>query len=59
MSQSMELDALGIWVLLYAFPKWHQIRERLGYGDCYSDNVIITLNDLKRGSKDKVWLVKW
>ena len=34
-------NALGILILLYDFPKWNQIREILGYGYWYSDNLTI------------------
>ena len=35
------IDALDILILLYDFPKWNQIREILGYGHWYSDNLTI------------------
>ena len=34
-------NALGILILVYDFPKWNQIREILGYGYWYSDNLTI------------------
>ena len=38
----------------YDFPKWHQIREKFGYGECYSDNfTIIFKNILKMELKTK------
>ena len=35
------IDALDILILLHDFPKWNQIREILGYGCWYSDNLTI------------------
>ena len=32
-------DALDIFFLLYGFPKWHDIKEMFGYGDCFPDII--------------------
>ena len=34
-------NPLGILILIYDFPTWNQIREILGYGYLYSDNLSI------------------
>ena len=52
------IDAPDILFVLYDFPKWHQIREISGYGNCFSDNLSFILDYLKNGIKDKVWLDK-
>ena len=44
------IDALDILILLYDFPKWNQIREVLGYGYWYSDNLTIINQNLKSGN---------
>ena len=41
------IDALDILILLYDFLKWNQIREILGYGSWYSDNLTIIKKYLK------------
>ena len=41
------IDALDILILLYDFLKWNQIREILGYGYWYSDNLTIIKKYLK------------
>ena len=42
------IDALHILILLYDFLKWNQIREILGCGSWYSDNLTI----IKKISKE-------
>ena len=34
-------NALGILISFYDFPEWNQIREILGYGYWYSDNLTV------------------
>ena len=46
-NENRRIDALDILFVLYDFPKWHQIREMFGYGDCYSDNLTILSKYLK------------
>ena len=41
------IDALDIFILLYDFPKWNQIREIFGYGYWYSAHLTITKTYLK------------
>ena len=41
------IDALDTLILLYGFHKWNQIREFLGYGYWYSDNLTIIKKYLK------------
>ena len=41
------IDAIDTLILLYDFLKWNQIREILGYGYWYSDNLTIIKKYLK------------
>ena len=41
------IDALDIFILFYDFPEWNQVREILGYGYWYSDNLTISKTYLK------------
>ena len=54
--ENRRIDVFNMLLLLYDFLKWHHIREILGYGDCYFDNLTIILKLSKKGTKDKVWL---
>ena len=41
------IDALDVLIVLNDFPTWNQIREILGYGYWYSDNLTIIKKYLK------------
>ncbi len=38
-NENHSIDALDTLLLLYDFPKWHQLRELFRHGDCFSDNL--------------------
>lgn len=43
-----------IYIYTYICEWWHQFWDIFGYGDCFSDNLTIILNQLKNDTKNKV-----